>query len=226
MELRHLRYFTAVVQWKGYREAARHLFVAQPSISQAVADLENEIGIKLFSREGRAARLTPEGKVFHEEALKTLAQADRSVAAAQRAAKGQIGRLGIGFMGFAAYSFLPDLIRKYKARYPGVSLRLVEDIPSGQDTAFDRGELKLHSPGRSQQTGETSMNRVLSSASLWSRLFPRAGMSRQSASVSRNLRGSGSSVFSAPVLRKCSILSFGFATTMDSRPSCKMSSTI
>ena len=143
MELRHLRYFTAVVQWKGYREAARHLFVAQPSISQAVADLENEIGIKLFSREGRAARLTPEGKVFHEEALKTLAQADRSVAAAQRAAKGQIGRLGIGFMGFAAYSFLPDLIRKYKARYPGVSLRLVEDIPSGQDTAFDRGEIEI-----------------------------------------------------------------------------------
>ena len=143
MELRHLRYFTAIVQWKGYREASRRLYVAQPSISQAVTDLEDELGIKLFSREGRAAKLTAEGKVFYEEALKTLAQADRSIAAAQRAAKGEIGRLGIGFMGFTACPFLPDLISRYKRRHPGVGLRLVEDVPSGQDIAFDRGEIDI-----------------------------------------------------------------------------------
>ena len=143
MELRHLRYFTAVVQWKGYREASRRLYIAQPSISQAVADLEDELGISLFSLEGRNARLTPEGKVFYEEALKTLAQAERSITAAQRAAKGEVGRLGIGFMGFTACSFLPDLIRKYKARYPGVALRLLEEVPSGQDSAFDRGEIDI-----------------------------------------------------------------------------------
>ena len=143
MELRHLRYFTAVVQWKGYRQASRHLYIAQPSISETVSDLENELGIKLFSREGRVARLTPEGQVFYEEALKTLAQAERSIAAAQRAAKGEIGRLGIGFMGFASCPFLPELLRKYKARHPGVSLRLEEDVPSGQDLAFDRGEIDI-----------------------------------------------------------------------------------
>ena len=143
MELRHLRYFTAIVQWKGYREASRRLYVAQPSISQAVTDLENELGIKLFSREGRAAKLTAEGQVFYEEAMKTLAQAERSIATAQRAAKGEIGRLGIGFMGFTACPFFPDLIRKYKTRYPGVALRLVEDVPSGQENAFDRGEIDI-----------------------------------------------------------------------------------
>ena len=143
MELRHLRYFAAVVQWKGYREASRHLYIAQPSISQAVSDLESELGIKLFSREGRAARLTPEGEAFYEEAIKTLAQAARSIATAQRAAKGEIGRLGIGFMGFSTYPFLPDLLRKYKARHPGVALRLVEDVPHGQDLAFDRGEIDI-----------------------------------------------------------------------------------
>ena len=143
MELRHLRYFTAVVQWKGYREASRHLYVAQPSISQAVADLESELGIKLFSREGRVARLTPEGQVFYEEALKTLAQAERAIATAQRAARGETGRLGIGFMGFATCQFLPDLLRKYKARHPGVVLRLEENVPSGQDLAFDRGEIDI-----------------------------------------------------------------------------------
>lgn len=143
MELRHLRYFTAVVQWKGYREASRRLYVAQPSISQAVADLEAELAVKLFSREGRSATLTPEGKVFYEEALKTLAQAERSIIAAQRAAKGEVGRLGIGFMGFTACAFLADLIRKYKTWHPGVALRLIEDVPSGQDAAFDRGEIEI-----------------------------------------------------------------------------------
>jgi DNA-binding transcriptional LysR family regulator len=143
MELRHLRYFTAIVQWKGYRQAARHLYIAQPSISQAVADLEGELGIKLFAREGRVAKLTPEGQVFYEEALKTLAQAERSITTAQRAAKGEIGTLGIGFMGFTACLFLPGLIRKYKARHPGVAMRLVEDVPGGQDIAFDRGEIDI-----------------------------------------------------------------------------------
>src|ERR1700729_201904 len=143
MELRHLRYFTAVVQWKGYREASRHLYIAQPSISEAVSNLESELGIKLFSREGRVARLTPEGQAFYEEALKTLAQAERSIATAQRAAKGEIGRLGIGFMGFSSSPFLPELLRKYKARHPGVALRLVEDVPHGQDVAFDRGEIDI-----------------------------------------------------------------------------------
>src|ERR1700684_2087259 len=115
MELRHLRYFAAVVKWNGYREASRHLYVTQPSISQAVADLESELGIKLFFRDRRAARLTPEGRAFYEETIKTLAQAERSIATAQRAAKGEIGRLGIGFIGFATYPFLSDLLRKYKA---------------------------------------------------------------------------------------------------------------
>ena len=143
MELRHLRYFTAVVQWKGYREASRHLFVTQPSISQAVSDLEGELGIKLFYREGRVARLTREGQCFYEEAVKTLAQAETAVATAQRAAKGEIGRLGIGLIGAATCPFLPDLLRKYKARHPGVALHLEENVPRGQDSAFDRGEIDI-----------------------------------------------------------------------------------
>jgi len=143
MELRHLRYFTAVVQWKGYREASRHLYVTQPSISQAVSDLEGELGIKLFYREGRVARLTREGQAFHEEAVKTLAQAETAVATAQRAAKGEFGRLGIGLIGAATCVFLPDLLRKFKARHPGVALHLEENVPRGQDSAFDRGEIDI-----------------------------------------------------------------------------------
>ena len=148
MELRHLRYFTAVVQWKGYREASRRLHVAQPAISQTVADLEEELGLKLFSRERRVARLTPEGEIFYAEAMRTLAQAELAVSTAKRAAKGEIGRLSIGFLGSATYAFLPELVRTFKAQYPGVKLMLQELAPLEQEVAFDKG-LISDSHGRS-----------------------------------------------------------------------------
>lgn len=66
-----------------------------------------------------------------------------AVSTAQRAAKGEIGRLGIGLIGAATCMFLPDLLRKYKARYPGVALHLEENVPRGQDLAFDRGEIDI-----------------------------------------------------------------------------------
>jgi DNA-binding transcriptional LysR family regulator len=143
MELRHLRYFTAVVQWKGYREASRRLHVAQPAISQTVADLEEELGLKLFSRERRVARLTPEGEIFYAEAMRTLAQAELAISTAKRAAKGEIGRLSIGFLGSATYAFLPELVRNFKAQYPGVKLTLQELSPLQQEAAFDKGLIDI-----------------------------------------------------------------------------------
>ena len=143
MELRHLRYFTAVVQWKGYREASRRLHVAQPAISQTVADLEEELGLKLFSREKRVAQLTPEGEIFYREALRTLAQAELAVDTAKRAAKGEVGRLSIGFLGSATYAFLPELVRTFKAQYPGVKLTLQELTPLQQEAAFDKGQIDI-----------------------------------------------------------------------------------
>jgi DNA-binding transcriptional LysR family regulator len=143
MELRHLRYFTAVVQWKGYREASRRLHVAQPAISQTVADLEEELGLKLFSRAKRIAQLTPEGEIFYTEALRTLSQAELAVNTARRAAKGEVGKLSIGFLGSATYSFLPELIRTFKTKYPGVKLTLQELTPSQQEAAFQKGDIEI-----------------------------------------------------------------------------------
>ena len=143
MELRHLRYFTAVVQWRGYREASRRIHVAQPAISQTVGDLEQELGVKLFSRAKRIAQLTPEGELFYAEAVRTLAQAEAAVDTARRAAKGEIGRLSIGFIGSATYVFLPALIRDYKARYPGVKVALQELSPLQQEVAFNQGLIDI-----------------------------------------------------------------------------------
>ncbi len=143
MELRHLRYFTAVVQWKSYREASRRIHVAQPAISQTVTDLENELGLKLLSRAKRATQLTSEGKVFYAEAVRTLAQAELAVETARRAARGDIGRLSIGFIGSATSAFLPELVRKFKGRYPGVKLTLHELTPVQQEAAFEKGEIDI-----------------------------------------------------------------------------------
>jgi DNA-binding transcriptional LysR family regulator len=143
LELRHLRYFTAVVQWKGYREASRHLHVAQPAISKTVADLEDELGLELFSRAKRVAKLTPEGEIFYTEAIRSLAQVELAINTARRAAKGELGKLSIGFLGSATYAFLPKLVRRFKAQNPGVKLTLQELSPMQQEAAFQRGEIDI-----------------------------------------------------------------------------------
>ena len=143
MELRHLRYFAAVVQWKSFREASRRIHVAQPAISQTVADLEEELGLKLFSRAKRTAQLTPEGEVLYAEAVRALGQAELVIETARRASRGEIGRLSIGFLGSATSAFLPELVRKFKAKYPGVKLTLQELTPVQQDAAFEKGEIDI-----------------------------------------------------------------------------------
>src|ERR1700736_2741645 len=143
MELRHLRYFTAVVECKGYREASRQLHIAQPSISEAVSDLEDELGLKLFSRAHRNARVTPEGEIFYADAVRVLQQAETAILTAKRAAQGKVGRLSVGFIGSATLSFLPDLIRRYKLEYPNVKLALHDLYPVELDEACDRGEIDI-----------------------------------------------------------------------------------
>jgi DNA-binding transcriptional LysR family regulator len=143
VELRHLRYFTAVVQWKGYREASRRLHVAQPAISRTVSDLEEELGLKLFSRIKRLPQLTPEGEAFYAEAVRTLAQAESAINTAKRAATGEIGKLSIGFLGSATYVFLPELVRLFKAQHSGIKLTLQELTPLQQEVAFDKEQIDL-----------------------------------------------------------------------------------
>jgi DNA-binding transcriptional LysR family regulator len=143
MELRHLRYFTAVVECRGYREASRQLHIAQPSISEAVSDLEDELGLKLFSRTHRNARVTPEGEIFYADAIRILQQAETAILTAKRAAQGKVGRLSIGFIGSATLSFLPDLIRRYKLEHPNVKLALHDLYPVELDKACDRGEIDV-----------------------------------------------------------------------------------
>ena len=160
MELRHLRYFTAVVACKGYREASRRLHIAQPSISEAVSDLEDELGLKLFLRTHRNARLTPEGEIFYADSIRILQQAETAILTAKRAAQGKVGRLSIGFIGSATLSFLPDLIRRYKLEYPNVKLVLHDLYPVELGQAWDRGEIDI-AITRSLEHSKNLQSRIL-----------------------------------------------------------------
>jgi DNA-binding transcriptional LysR family regulator len=143
MELRHLRYFVAVVEQKGFREASRFLHVSQPAISKTLTQLEQELCTKLFARSGRTVRLTPQGEVFYQETLRTLKQSHHAAEAAQRAARGEIGTLTLGFCSVATAGFLPSIVRRYKERLPGVRLLLREMDPTQQEAAFSQSDIDV-----------------------------------------------------------------------------------
>ena len=143
MELRHLRYFAAVAQYLNYSEASRRLHVAQPAISQTILDLEDELSVKLLLRTKRTVQLTAAGTVFLREAQEILRRANEAQRLAQRAARGEVGILGIGFFGTASGPILPSLVDTYRLKFPDVELRLFELDPDQQLAAFDEGRIDL-----------------------------------------------------------------------------------
>lgn len=122
MELRHLRYFIAVAEELNFSRAAERLHIAQPPLSKQIHDLEDELGVQLFDRSKRPLQITVAGQVFLEEAYLAIAQVENAVKMAQRASGGEIGRLVIGFTSSMANSFLPDILRDYRQRFPEVEL--------------------------------------------------------------------------------------------------------
>lgn len=126
MELRHLRYFVAVAEELNFSRAAVRLHIAQPPLSQQIRDLEAEMGVTLFERTKRRVELTAPGQVFLEKVHQALQHVEQAVDAAQRANRGEIGRLSVGFNSSATYSVLPTLLQAFRERCPEVELDLHE----------------------------------------------------------------------------------------------------
>src|SRR5580704_4302871 len=153
MELRHLRYFTAVAEHLNFSEASRRIHVAQPSISQTVLDLEDELGVRLLFRDRRTVRLTAAGQTFRREALEILHRNEQAIHLTKRASCGEIGQLRIGFFGSAVAAFLPALVQEYHRRFPDVELTLLELTNTRQLEAFDQGRLDIGFPGPCPPSG-------------------------------------------------------------------------
>ncbi|MDE2133827.1 MAG: LysR family transcriptional regulator [Alphaproteobacteria bacterium] len=115
-----MRYFVAAAEELNFTRAAERLHIATPALSVQIRKLETEIGTDLFVREGRGIKLTEAGRVFLEQARRTLADANRSLALARQAANGEIGNLSIGHNGPAEILMFPQIVPAFKKQYPNV----------------------------------------------------------------------------------------------------------
>ena len=151
MDLRHLRYFVAVAEERHFTRAAERLGIKQPPLSLQIKQLEQELGTPLFRRLTRGVELTEPGTLLLDEARQILEQVERTKANVRNRARGETGRIRVGFAG-ATYCQprVPELVQTYRKRYPGVVLSslqgntpdLVEAVQNGSvDVAFVRPPL-------------------------------------------------------------------------------------
>ncbi|MDB5416619.1 MAG: LysR family transcriptional regulator [Phenylobacterium sp.] len=128
IELRRLRYLVAVADEGHITRAAERLGIQQPPLTRQIRLLEEELGVALFERLPRGMRTTEAGRVVVEEARDVLARAERIKETAQRAARGEQGRLAVGYTSSAAFHpFVTQQIRAFRESRPGVALALAED---------------------------------------------------------------------------------------------------
>ncbi|MBI1209861.1 MAG: LysR family transcriptional regulator [Alphaproteobacteria bacterium] len=127
MELRHLRYFVAVAEEGHVTRAAERLGIQQPPLSLQIRALEREVGAQLFRRRPRGMELTAAGRAFFTDAQEILQRVDHAFASTRRTARGEQGRIAIGFTNSAPFHpFVPRVIRAFRDGFPLVALNLEE----------------------------------------------------------------------------------------------------
>lgn len=143
MELRHLRYFVAVAEELHFGRAAVRLAIVQPSLSQQIKQLEDEMGFPLLRRTRRSVELTDAGSAFLVAARKILAEVQEAKRIAQRAYRGEVGRLVIGYISSSTYDLLPRMLQAYRERFPHVEVALRELTTLEQLRALEEGSIHV-----------------------------------------------------------------------------------
>jgi DNA-binding transcriptional LysR family regulator len=123
MELRHFRYVVALAEELNFGRAAIRLGISQPPLSQQIRQIEEELGVKLFSRTKRQVRLTEAGKRVVAEAEQVLKRVDQFMDLASHVSEGAIGRLCVSATALVN-DILVEILRRFTQRYPGVHIEL------------------------------------------------------------------------------------------------------
>jgi LysR family hca operon transcriptional activator len=144
MELRHLRYFVAVVEAGNLTAAAkRRLHTSQPSLSRQIRDLEYEVGAELLSRSVRGVELTAAGKVFLDHARLALMQVDAAVEAARKQAHPAKKTFAIGFQTGQEMDWLPQATAVLRDELKNIKIAIISDYSPDLAEALARGQLDL-----------------------------------------------------------------------------------
>jgi DNA-binding transcriptional LysR family regulator len=123
MNLANLRTFQAVAELRHFAKAADRCNLSQPAVSHQIAQLEEEVGARLFNRTGRTVSLTVVGEVLLEETHRVLSTLDRAEERVREAARGAIGRIRFGATPTAGLYLLGELIAEYRQRHPSYELQ-------------------------------------------------------------------------------------------------------
>jgi LysR family transcriptional regulator, hca operon transcriptional activator len=144
MELRHLRYFVAVVEEGSLTNAAQHrLHTSQPSLSRQIRDLEYQVGAELLSRSVHGVELTAAGKAFLDHARLALMQVDAAIEAARKAAQPAKKTFAIGFQTGHEINWLPQAMHVLRDELRDIEVKVSSDYSPDLAEALARGQLDL-----------------------------------------------------------------------------------
>lgn len=140
MNLSQLYYFRKLAELQHYTKAAKELYITQPSLSDSIASLEQELGISLFQKEGRNVKLTKYGREFYQHVSASLNELERGIAAMKKHS-GQIsGTIDVGCIPTLLGDFLPTAIQNYMKTnkltkfniYHGMSIEVAHGVATGK----------------------------------------------------------------------------------------------
>jgi len=143
MELRHLLYFKTVAEQLHFRKAASKLFISQPPLSRQIKELENELGVLLFTRKEKRVALTDAGKYFKTEVDAIFARLEESKNIVQQIHNSESGELKIGYISSVYQSHLADVLIAMRDVYPYIKTNLFEIPTSAQIKGLEQGTLDV-----------------------------------------------------------------------------------
>ena len=127
MQIHQLRYVLKIAEKKNFSAAARELFIAQPSLSQQILKLEQELGIPLFIRHSKSVSLTEAGEHFTAAAERILNNLDQLSDRMDKFSRMQDGTLRVGMLWIAGYLNLTQILTDFHQKYPGITYKVTVD---------------------------------------------------------------------------------------------------
>jgi DNA-binding transcriptional LysR family regulator len=141
MEIRHLLYFKAVAEELHFSKAAARLFISQPPLSRQIRELEEELGVQLFSRSNKRVALTDAGKYFKGEADAILARLEESKSMVKQIHAGESGEFKIGYISSVYQIHLAEVLKAMHQLFPYIKTSLYEVPTITQVLELEQGKL-------------------------------------------------------------------------------------